>query len=550
MKHLFSISILFCIAVLSGCAPQIADGGGSRGGNPVVMGNLLFDNGLPASATLVTLIPQSYNPVSDSLLKKVYTTFTDVNGCYSIVTQDTGLFTIQAVSTNPNNRIRSIQTNIHIASDTVLVQSDTLHKPGYIKIMVTDSMKNGNSYFYIPGTLIFTMINNASNYIVLDSVPAAFVPLVSYGTISNSVFTPVRYNIPVISQDTTMVANPAWKYARELALNTTPSGADVSENVYGFPVLVRLNSGNFDFSQTQTNGSDIRFTKTDNAPLAYEIERWDAQASLAEVWVNVDTIIGNDSTQSFIMYWGASATSLSNSAAVFDTTNGFQGVWHLGETAGTTAFDATGNHYNGTVSDTAPIAANGAIGSCKQFDGVSNYIRVVDGAQSKLNFSQTSPHTISAWVNLDTLDSVTHFIAGKSELQYFLKVYPWPKGNLCWEFTEYYSNEGWHILYYPAVSKTWKFIEGRFDGNIQQLFVDGVLVSDSILYSADSLPRNNAQDFMMGRLYTYHATRIDKFGYFIGKIDEVCVSNVARSDAWTKLCYMNQRQDDKLIIYK
>ena len=38
--------------------------------------------------------------------------------------------------------------------------------------------------------------------------------------------------------------------------------------------------------------------------------------------------------------------------------------------------------------------------------------------------------------------------------------------------------------------------------------------------------------------------------FFKGMVDEVRISNIALSADWIKLCYMNQRIDDKLVIFK
>ena len=62
------------------------------------------------------------------------------------------------------------------------------------------------------------------------------------------------------------------------------------------------------------------------------------------------------------MYWGnPGATPISNSAAVFDTANGFAGVWHLGEN-GDSIYDATGNAFNGKKS-----GSNDGAGNDRQF---------------------------------------------------------------------------------------------------------------------------------------------------------------------------------------
>ena len=140
------------------------------------------------------------------------------------------------------------------------------------------------------------------------------------------------------------------------------------------------------------------------------------------------------------------AAAQSNSAAVFDTADGFQGVWHLGETGGGIAKDATANHYDGTPSDTAPASVAGTIGLCRSFNGSSNFIRMNGTATSKLNFPENGIYTISAWAYADTLDDGFHLVVGKSDEQYYLKLkQSVPSTTMRWEFVEYHDKAGWFI---------------------------------------------------------------------------------------------------------
>ncbi|MBN1306462.1 MAG: hypothetical protein JXA18_00995, partial [Chitinispirillaceae bacterium] len=66
-----------------------------------------------------------------------------------------------------------------------------------------------------------------------------------------------------------------WSYSQRILLNTTSTGAEVNGTIRRFPVLIRLNPGNFKFfSQTRAGGADIRFAKSDGTHLPYQIERW------------------------------------------------------------------------------------------------------------------------------------------------------------------------------------------------------------------------------------------------------------------------------------
>src|SRR5690606_5940389 len=153
-----------------------------------------------------------------------------------------------------------------------------------------------------------------------------------------------------------------WSQHATLWLNTQSNGADVKAGVAKFPVLVRLDTTNFNtgFGQAAASGADIRFTKANNTTrLPHQIESWDAVAKKAAVWVFLDTIrpSGIDSLR---MHWGnATAPDLSSGPSVFDTTNGFQAVWHMNAASGH-EIDATANGFN-AVAANAPGTAAGVV---------------------------------------------------------------------------------------------------------------------------------------------------------------------------------------------
>ena len=77
-----------------------------------------------------------------------------------------------------------------------------------------------------------------------------------------------------------------WKHSGSIWILTTPEGADLPESatVKDFPVLVRLHRDFFPFSEAATDGRDIRFS-SGGKPLAFEIEKWDAEKGTASIWV-------------------------------------------------------------------------------------------------------------------------------------------------------------------------------------------------------------------------------------------------------------------------
>jgi hypothetical protein len=331
----------------------------------------------------------------------------------------------------------------------------------------------------------------------------------------------------------------AWKYSRRIVLNTSASGADVAGDIIGFPVLVRLNSANFVFTESAPAGADIRFAKQDSTLLPFEIERWDPAAGLADVWVKVDTVFGNNSAQSITMYWGnPNALSSSSGPAVFDTSFGFAGVWHLGE-KGDSVYDATGNAFNGKKIGSTKAA--GMIGSAESFSN-GNYIRMRGLINSPANV------TLSAWVRYDTAFSGQDIVSIGDAV--FIRV-----DDIIGDMgtTGSYHNDpvvndsnyayvssgrflaqtGWHYLVFSINTAA----------HVQTFYIDGAACA----VSHDSNPIYDAglgADTYIG----IHGNGKTNFN-FIGQIDEVRVHNSSLESDWVKLCFMNQKARDGLIVW-
>lgn len=537
-------AIAVIIALFFRCT-QLGGGAGGETTNGFITGQLTNNDGSYCTQALVRLLPAEYDPVKNSTNVPVDTT--DALGNYSFSNVPQGDFAVLAA--HEAKGTQTLITGIRVEKDTVIAPARTMLVPGSIKMFLREGSDRINGYAYIPGTCYHAHLNIQNDFVMLDSVSAGTIPKASYSSINSTLSVVIRYNIPVISSETTIVRNPSWDYARTLVLNTTGTGANISGDVVNFPMLVRLNADNFDFNQAQAHGADLRFAKPDNTMLPYEIERWDAARQLAEVWVKMDTVRGNDSTQSIVMYWGnISAAGFSNSLTVFDTTAGFQGVWHLGDASGDPVHDATVNRYQGVSPDSArPLCADGVIGDCRAFSGADDFITMPNTAKGKLDFPQRGKYTVSAWVTADTFDGLSHVVVSKGNFQYFLWVTPIHLNATLWEFAEYQNGTGWDLSVQKASARQWVLLTGVRDGAVQRLYVNGEPL-DSLIGFPYSDTRDAGSDLQIGRLQE----RMLSWGYcpFKGRIDEVCVSNVARSASWIRLCYMNQKTGNKFIIFK
>jgi hypothetical protein len=539
------------ISLLCACTnTPVSDGGGSRGGNPVVVGTIASPDGSRARNVRVLLIAQDYNPLTDTLQRSITTSTTDSLGTFSIIAPDTGWYNIEAIGSVSSTRL--VRFKVKTLRDSVSVLPlDTLHKTGTIKVALSKAIDLINSYAYVPGTTIANWNVEAGDTITIDTVPAGILPVLCLGNKNSTEKIVIRYDVSVISNTTTVVHNWEWSYNRQIILNTSVSGAGIKENVYDFPVIVRLTSENFDFPQAQKSGGDIRFTTLRGTPLFHEIEQWDGVNQRAAIWVKVDTVFGNNNLQSIMMYWGnPGVTDASNSASVFDTTAGYQGVWHFGDTAGSTVRDATVNGFTGTSPDTArPLETEGVAGMGRLLDGANDYITMPNTAGSKLNFPENGNFTISAWASIDTFDGVPHVVIAKGYDQYFIRSTGTSNAPL-WNFAQLGADNNWQACTTSAANRKWTFVTGVRQGNRQLIYCNGALV-DSIpnSFASASFSRNMSSDISIGG-YLKAPNSTDSYCFFKGSIDEIRMISTAQSSDWVLLCYMNQRLDDRLVVFK
>ena len=186
-----------------------------------------------------------------------------------------------------------------------------------------------------------------------------------------------------------------WRHSGTIVILTTPDGADLPSTALeeGFPVLVRLSRDRFDFSQARADGGDIRFSAR-GKPLPYEIDEWDVAKGAASIWVRTAVIEGN-TRQEIEVYWGnAAATSESDGAKVFNESNGFAVVMHLGDHE---------QPLKDEVGALAPVnvgttTCTGVIGAGRHFEVGKG---IACGEQIAALPAGLSDHTTEAWLRAE-----------------------------------------------------------------------------------------------------------------------------------------------------
>lgn len=541
MKLFFAAA---CVMFVT-CGLQQLTGGTSTSENGRMTGRIVDQRGSGAGGTRVILLPADFDPAKNAGFTAVDTT--DSLGNFTFRGINKGEYAIVALPLD--KRTCAGKRGIHVGDSDVTLAADTLRTPGSVKVTPPSEANFIDGYLYVPGTLSFALLKKNPGLVTLDSLPADTAADVYYSSTTTPTPSVVRYGVRVRTGDTTTVFNPDWDHAGTLTLNTSKSGAYVTGSVTAFPVLIRLTAGNFDFSQAKSNGADIRFTKPDNTSLPFTIERWDPGRGLAEVWVKVDTVHGNDSTQSLLMYWGnAGAVDGSNGKAVFDTGAGFKGVWHLDESAGALD-DATANGYYGTGNGKQQQAP-GEIDFAQKYDGVGNFTEM----GNVCNPGESS-FTVCAWIKLSATNSYQAIIS-KSKGDAPSSSYGWlvelgADGALVAFMASDTGTWGSPRTFclaskvYIVDTEAWHHVAVAIDRSNNKncrLYIDGTDVTPPSAFGdittvgtiTNSFPLRLGADAKGGCPWS-------------GSLDECSLAFTARSTDWIRLCYLNQKAKDALV---
>jgi biopolymer transport protein ExbB len=319
-----------------------------------------------------------------------------------------------------------------------------------------------------------------------------------------------------------------WQFREKVSFDLSEKGAGIKENLIDAPVLVRLHAGNFQFANAKKDGSDVRFVSADDkVPLKFHIEKFDPKLAIALVWVRVPQLAGGGAQDSIWMYFGNESTPAGQEAgATYDSSQVL--VYHLNEEQGG-AKDATsyGNHAADFAGahNTPSVIGNGF-----SFKGGE---KIVVSRSPSLNFAKG--FTFSAWVRIPQPQSDAHLFSwqdGKQSLiigidqdRPYLQV-----GSVISEKKGSLTPKAWHHLVVAADSE-------KKSGT---LYVDGREVTTVNLPAALPSP---AADIAIG------ASMVGQ-NAFIGDLDEVQLSSIARPAAWVAAAFAGQGPDGKLTAYQ
>jgi hypothetical protein len=326
----------------------------------------------------------------------------------------------------------------------------------------------------------------------------------------------------------------AWLNRKKITIDHTK----VAGSLTGFPVLINRADATIGAKAQQPSGNDILFTSWDGTTkIPHEIESYNWNGGTMVIWVKVPSLSPTTDTVIYMYYDNPGATNQQSPSSVWDAN--YVGVWHLNETvpdesSAGTHVDSTSYGNNGAQNNNGQIG--GQIGGAQNFDG-NDYILGPDAA----SLDVTSQTTLEAWVYLSNSNN-NQKIVGKTSLTpgvntgygYILGV---QTGGLYPEFWDSAENGPITFTSGSVPNNAWTSLAVTYQtgGDIIG-FVNGGQVN-SIPASGNDIGTTGTNELRMG-VGPYH---LPPDQYFVtGRIDEVRVSNIARTLPWIQTEYTNE----------
>ncbi|MFX1249762.1 MAG: DUF2341 domain-containing protein, partial [Promethearchaeota archaeon] len=314
---------------------------------------------------------------------------------------------------------------------------------------------------------------------------------------------------------------PSFKYRKIITIDSNKVSGDLAN----FSVLIDISDSDLKNGKVQADGDDIIFTDEIGSKLDHEVEFFSQNSSHGHLiaWVRIPTLSSVDDTSLMMYYGDPSISKQENPEGVWDSY--FQAVHHMEESPTSTLYDSTSNNEDLSPQGfmTSGDLVNAHIGQGIDFDDNNN-----DGFNSTSTIVITS-FTFSAWVKFDSTDAWDAVVNVGNDTGSAFRWWGVNNGNHALDIM------GTTYTFGSSLSTgVWYHLLVTYDSNGQTLrgFNQG---SSEDIYTSINLGQIT-RGFQIGMW--------DGGGYFSdffdGIIDEVQISNIARTPDWINTSYKNQ----------
>jgi hypothetical protein len=313
-----------------------------------------------------------------------------------------------------------------------------------------------------------------------------------------------------------------WSYRKQITIDHTKvSGASTLSS---FPMLFSVTDNDLKYTGSggkvgKADGTDILFTSSDGTTkLDHEIEKYASTTGETITWVEIPSLSPSTDTIIYIYYGNSGASDQQNAAGVWDSN--YQGVWHLPNGSSLGALDSTSNDNDGTINSAG--AVTGKIDGGASFNGSSHSISKSSAVAT------TTSITMSGWFYTGSTAGVQPVatVQGADDgNMYRLILY---QGKVQGQK----QSSGGSVLAATSdyTTNQWTYAAVVFSGDITVTpYINGTVGTPG---PGSGLPTSLTQTFI--------GKTVSADEYMNGNLDEIRISNVARSADWIATEYNNQ----------
>ena len=296
--------------------------------------------------------------------------------------------------------------------------------------------------------------------------------------------------------------NKDWPNRNKISINA----AGVTEPIANAPVLVRLHSGNFDFTSVNIDGGDIRFVAADDkTELKFYIEKFDAVNELAIIWVQLPSVNAADKDAHFWLYSGNETAVSSSDIKVVRDAN-VVANFHFAEK--TLLTDSSGAVATGNIT----VQKAGLIGESAVFSGEPITLAETPAISASAGF------TWSAWIKPASLPQTANLFKQTDKFSLTIDAQ-----KLTLTVADKIVSGG---ELKPAV---WQHLAFTINAGKAILYLNGAEVA--------------AGD--VGVIEVVGGVNVGEA--FAGELDELTIANTARSNSYIKFLATSQGVDSALL---
>ena len=327
-------------------------------------------------------------------------------------------------------------------------------------------------------------------------------------------------------------------YAKSFTI--TFPGYSGSTTLADFPVLVRISKArnDFDYSACQiADGGDLRFADAAGNLLASEVDTRNTSGE-SLVWVKVPSL---DASTVITAYYGNANPPAVTASDVWS--NGYVGVWHLSEsgrymTDSSRSDNPANKLYDSRNDGTLSRGQSGLVGNAARFDADGTHRGSLNTIDSRYSLSGSSgPFTVECWAYQDDHDPAEN----TRNIHLMSEVDSGNGWNSTWVLREMTSSPAGRIcMEYLDDSKTSRYMFSDTAGVPPRAEWNHFVVRHDTSRLETRL--NNSRITSNLTLFTTESTKYLHIGNrgsgdnaidaWPGLMDELRISNVARSDDW------------------